>query len=107
MTSAGVKARAASFAVIIQGVPAFRLRTILSEAAAALATQNPLTRVTVESIVDIGPYFRLLSTDAQAIARCDWLDIQHINKWIDDVEDVVTVDPNSDLGADVVALARL
>lgn len=107
LTSSGVETRATSFALLLRGILASRLITLIREAAFSLSTQNPLFSVAVESIVDVGPYFRLLSADAQTAARRDWLDSQYITCWVETLEDVVTIEPQSALGTDLIALSAL
>jgi hypothetical protein len=107
LTSQGTPARATAFSLLLSSSTSSSLIALIRQAASRLSMQNPLAELGVESIVDVGPQFRRLSTDAQADARRDWLDIPYIQQWAAALEDVVAIEPDAALAADLAALACL
>jgi hypothetical protein len=78
------------------------LRQVVHEA----ETNNPLSTLKPEQMVDLGPHFRHLSPTQQSKAREDWLDTQFLRAWCDRVSEVRHIPADDNLAAELVSLMR-
>lgn len=100
----GRKVTAGSFhlAVEIESIDA--VLSLLRETVRDVVDHNPLAAMNLESLIELGPHFKLLSETEQARAREDWLDRSFLTNWIDGLERVREIDPATPVGVDLVAL---
>lgn len=103
----GVEARATSFALILPLEQRDCVIGLLQDAAETLEHQNPLEQFPLARVVDVGPHFQFLSPEAQKAARRDWLDLLYIRNWTSGLIDVLKTELDSEIGRDLMALARL
>jgi ATP-dependent Lhr-like helicase len=80
--------------------------TLFREAVQEAETNNPLSTLKPEQMVDLGPNFRYLSTTQQCKAREDWLDTQFLRAWCDSISQVRRISPDDSLSAELVSLMR-
>jgi hypothetical protein len=55
-------------------------------------------------MVDVGPHFQQLSPALQNRAREDWLDSGFLENWIEGVQGLRMIAPDSELGTSLMAL---
>lgn len=77
---------------------------LLRQTVTDVTTNNPLAKMTPERLIDIGPHFKLLSPREQAKAREDWLDAEFLRNWIEGIDNMQSVDVNTQTGMDLIAL---
>jgi len=65
---------------------------------------NPLASLAPERMVDVGPHFQQLSPALQNRAREDWLDSGFLENWIEGVQGLRMIAPDSELGTSLMAL---
>jgi len=103
----GREAASASFAITLPPTPTSGVLTYLREAVEDALANNPLSGVKVENLVDVGPYFDMLSSAAKLRARMDWLDRQFLEDWINRIQELRVVDPECSLGQTLDSLSRI
>lgn len=96
-----------SFALILRNIEPSQILPILGRAVEALARANPLGRQRVEQVVDLGAHVDELSGEGKRRAREDWLDLPFLNRWVDSLQGIRLVQPESTLAADLLSLIDL
>jgi hypothetical protein len=96
-----------SFAIMLRTIQPSQILTIFRRAVEALARANPLGCQRVEQIMDLGAHLDELSDEGKRRAREDWLDLPFLNRWVDSVQRIHLVQPDSRLAADLLSLIDL
>ena len=104
LKSIGRIVKAKGFALVLEGTAATEVLALLQSAVAAVVQKNPLGEMAVEQMVDVGPHFVELSTAMKILARQDWLDQTFLSRWSDSMRGIELIDPETDLGQDLVRL---
>jgi hypothetical protein len=94
-------------ALLLRGVGPAQILPLLRRALDALARANPLGSQRVEQTADLGAHFDEMSADGKRRAREDWLDLPFLQRWLDSVQGVDLVQPDTPLAADLLTLADL
>ncbi len=100
----GLNVSDGSFHLTVESKSVDDVLHLLRQTVEDVTTNNPLARMNPERLIDIGPHFRFLSPSEQAKAREDWLDAAFLNNWIESIDNVRPIDPNTPTGTDLVAL---
>jgi len=105
MTAEGSPTAPGAFSLtVLEKLPADAL-LLVTRAIQNVVASNPMGRIKVEQMVDIGPNFRELSTAMQETARRDWLDTAYLVKWVSGLHQMQIIDPDTDLGRDLLAIS--
>ncbi len=99
----GVEASEGSFHISV-GCDDTRLLSLLQETVRDAETNNPLSMLKPEQMVDLGPHFRYLSPTQQSKAREDWLDLEFLRSWCERITQVRVIDTASEVGAELSSL---
>lgn len=94
-----------SFHLAVKGITEDGLLELLRQTVKDVASKNPLAAIMPEKMVDFGPHFEQLSPMLQDKARKDWLDVEFLENWIKGIRELQTVPTDSELAADLLALA--
>lgn len=100
----GINVADGSFHLTVESKSVDDLLDLLRKSVTDVTTKNPLARINLERLIDIGPHFKLLSPAEQAKAREDWLDSEFLRNWIEGMENVQSVDANTPTGMDLLAM---
>lgn len=92
------------FSLILQGRSMEDALPLVTKAVTVVVQTNPLGRMKVEGIADLGPYLRELSPTLQEVARRDWLDAGYLSNWVAGLRRVQPVEADTDLGRDLLDL---
>jgi hypothetical protein len=76
----------------------------LKQAVINLSKDNPFRDKRFEYRLDLGVYYRYLSSELQQQCRIDWLDTEFITAWIESKNSIRVEDAQSELG---LALQKL
>ena len=87
----GFKVVDKSFHLTVENTSVDDVLPLLRQAVADVTTSNPIAKIKLEHLIDIGPHFTLLSPNEQAKAREDWLDLGFLKKWIEGIKHVQSV----------------
>ena len=80
------------------------LMPLLREAVQDAESNNPLSTLKPEQMVDLGPHFRHLSPTQQSKAREEWLDSQFLRAWCERISALRSVLPDSELSVELLSL---
>jgi len=69
--------------------------------------ENPLPNLPVEKVVDLGPYFELLTEEQQKSARGDWFQIEALRGSVSKLSRVRLVERDGSLGKELAGLAGI
>lgn len=100
----GINVADGSFHLTVEGISVDDVLDLLRQAVTDVTTNNPLAKINLERLIDIGPHFKLLSPTEQAKAREDWLDAEFLREWINQIDNVRVVNVSSPDGIDLLAL---
>jgi hypothetical protein len=73
------------------------LMGLIRESVNEAEAKNPLGKLKLEQIVDLGPNFRYLSTTLQCKATEDWLDMVFLRTWLDRISQVRRLPAGSEI----------
>ncbi len=104
LQSAGLVLKAGAFGLTIENRPSADALPIVKQAVDAILSDNPMDRLKVERMVDVGPYFADLTPGLQELARKDWLDAEFIQRWLAGITRTDLVSTDTQLGADLLEL---
>lgn len=93
-----------SFHLTVENIAVNDVLSLLRQTVDDVTANNPLAKMNLERLIDIGPHFKYLSPSEQAKAREDWLDSTFLKNWIEGIENVQVVDANTPTGIDLIAL---
>jgi len=102
----GLKCKPFPFALRLPADQSASVLKVLQRCIARLADGQIAQRVSVETHVDVGPYFRNLSASLQKLARQDWMDHKFLQKWIDQVTEVELIPVGTDFGQGLFAMMQ-
>lgn len=71
-----------------------------------VTTNNPLSGMPTERLVDLGPHFKCLSSQFQTKAREDWLDQDFLRSWCAGITEIEHVAADSELASKFIALLQ-
>jgi ATP-dependent helicase Lhr and Lhr-like helicase len=103
----GVQAKARSFSVHLRGVQPCECLKKLTAAVLDEPLENPLPNLPVEKVVDLGPYFELLTEEQQKSARGDWFQIEALRGSVSKLSRVRLVERDGSLGKELAGLAGI
>jgi hypothetical protein len=100
----GFLVTAGAFGLVVEGRTSGDALDIVKRAVDSILQNNPLGKVPVERMVDVGPHFQELTPKLQRIARTEWLDAQFMKEWADGLARIEQVPSESELGGDLIKL---
>jgi hypothetical protein len=107
LTRRGVAAKAGSFSIHFRGVQPNECLVALQAATRENISQNPLLDLPVEKVVDLGPYFELLTEQQQRKARGDWFQAEVLRDFAAHLEDFRVVERDCPLGVELSCVAAI
>lgn len=102
----GLKTTAGPFHLLVQNSSSESLLDKLRTGIEIASIRKDFGTKDISRIVDLGPYYSLLSPALQTQAQQDWLDKEFLQTWNDQIQTLVEVPCDSDLANDLLCLMQ-